>query len=192
MVRAASRDTVAITETSFGTFYEAYRDAVLRFARHQAGPGANAEGIASEAWNRTFDNWNRITDPRSWVYRMVIGLAGQAEKKRQPATSASDPYTDHRSRPRRAGATSRYGTEWAERIIDTTEGLQRLPRHQRAAVLLSHCGWTTSQIAGVLGCRNLIARVHLYLGRSRLRSFLAEPVALAQEAPQAGLEGRTA
>jgi RNA polymerase sigma factor (sigma-70 family) len=192
MVRAANKGTATMPETSFGTFYAAYRDAVLRFARHQAGPRASAENIVDEAWTRACDNWDRITDPRSWIYRIVIDLAGQAEKKRQMTALSDDPFTDHRGRPRRVSGASFHDLEWAERIIDTTEGLQRLPRQQRAAVLLNHCGWPTTQIARVLGCRNVTARVHLHLGRSRLRSFLAQPALLAQEVPQAGLGGRIA
>jgi len=178
-----------MAKSSFGDFYGVYRDAVLRFARHQAGPGANAENIATEAWIQVCDSWDRITNPRPWVYRVIIDLASQAEKERQMTAVSGDPYTDHRGRPRRASGASLYDVE---RISDTTEGLQRLPRQQRAAVLLSHCGWSASEVAEVLGCKSITARINLHLGRSRLRKFLAEPAVIAQEAPQAGLEGRTA
>jgi RNA polymerase sigma factor (sigma-70 family) len=192
LVRAGNKGSPTTVKTSFGDFYMAYRDAVLRFARHQAGPGANAENIVTEAWMRACDSWDHITDPQSWVYRVIFDLASQADKKRQTTTASGDLYTDRRDRPRWVSDGSLYDTKWAERIIDTTKGLQRLPRQQRAAVLLNHCGWSASEIAGVLGCKTVTARVHLHLGRSRLRRFLAEPATVAQEAPQPGLEGRTA
>jgi DNA-directed RNA polymerase specialized sigma24 family protein len=188
-VRDGNKGSLTIAKSSFGEFYGIYRDAVLRFARHQAGPDTNAENIAVEAWIQVCDSWDRITDPRPWVYRVIIDLASQAEKERQMTAVSGDPYTDHRGGPRRASGASLYDIE---RIIDTTKGLQRLPRLQRAAVLLNHCGWPASEIAEVLGCRNVTAWIYLHLGRSRLRKFLAEPAIVAQEAPQAGLEGRTA
>jgi RNA polymerase sigma-70 factor (ECF subfamily) len=166
LVRAKTRESLAAVKPAFSEFYQAHRDEVLRFARHQAGPGADAENIAAEAWARACASWTGITEPRPWVYRVVINLASRAGKERQMTAVSGDPYTDYQSRSRWVSGALLPGIEWAERISDITQGLQQLPSQQRAAVLLGYRGWSTPEIAETLGCTTATVRVHLHLGRA--------------------------
>jgi DNA-directed RNA polymerase specialized sigma24 family protein len=177
----------------FADFYAWYRDEVLRFTWHYAGPDADAENIAAEAWARACAEWPKITQPRPWIYRVVINLARQAAAERRRTVASGDPYSDYQGRARWSSGAVLPAIGWAERIIDVTRGLQQLPRQQRAAVLLCHDGWSAPEIARVLRCTTTTARVHLHLGRSRLREFLAaEPEPAPQQAAPGGLERRKA
>ena len=84
------------------------------------------------------------------------------------------------------------GAELAVQASELSRGLQQLPDQQRAAVLLVHQGLSRREIAAVLGCTTGTVRVHLHLGRTRLRELIGEPQRSRQKARNAGVEGRTA
>jgi DNA-directed RNA polymerase specialized sigma24 family protein len=60
----------------------------------------------------------------------------------------------------------------ADRLL---AALRRLPRHQRAALVLRfYAGYGTDEIAQVLGSSRATVRVHISRGRRRLRSLMEE------------------
>jgi DNA-directed RNA polymerase specialized sigma24 family protein len=63
----------------------------------------------------------------------------------------------------------------SEGIIDVLDALQKLPRKQRAAVVLRHSlGYTPREIAAILEVAPPTARVHIARGLKRLRTLLKE------------------
>jgi len=176
---------------AFTNFYRANRHELLRFAWHYAAPHLDVEGIVAEAWARACARWEVINNPRPWLYRVVINLiyeAGKAAQRTQPSDNpyaAGDPYV------RWISAASLPGAEWAARISEITQALQRLPGQQRAAVLLDYRGWTRAEIAAALGCTAVTVRGHLHRGRASLKVMLGEIEPAAQQARSMGLEGRT-
>ena len=193
MRTGSETDPAPLEPVAFSDFYRKYRDEVRRYAWQLAGPHADVDNITAEAWAREYEAWSRITNPRAWVYRVVTNLVYEAYRETQMTCLSADPCTDHTTSALwMSGAGSIPGPEWAERITDIGCGLEKLPHQQRAAVVLTYQGWTPREIAKVLGCKASTARVHLHLGRAKLRRFLGEPALQPQEASRAGLEGRTA
>lgn len=190
--RSAAVATPATSQLVFENFYHMLRDELLRFTRQQAGPGIDAENIAAEAWKRAYMNWERIREPRPWVYRVVLNLIASARREARRACPDCDPAAAPDARVTWTSASLVPDAPWAERIVDIDRGLQHLPPRQRAAVLLSHRGWTADEIADVIGCTAATARVHLHLGRTRLRTYLAEPAEAAGQETSPGYEGRIA
>lgn len=192
-MRTGSETDPAPPDRGFSDFYRKHRDEVRRYAWQLAGPHADVDNITAEAWARACEAWPRIDMPRPWVYRVVTNLARKAYRESQMTCLSADPCTDHAASALwMSGAGSIPGPEWAERITDIRRGLDKLPHHQRAAVLLAYREWTPREIAEVLGCKASTARVHLHLGRAKLRRLLGEPTLQPQETPRTGLEGRTA
>jgi RNA polymerase sigma-70 factor (ECF subfamily) len=62
-----------------------------------------------------------------------------------------------------------------EPLWELLEALAKLSRRQRAAVILHYYGgYTTKEIASIVGASSATVRVHLSQGRKRLRQLLEE------------------
>jgi RNA polymerase sigma-70 factor (ECF subfamily) len=62
--------------------------------------------------------------------------------------------------------------------VDLLLALKRLSPKERAAIVLHHyAGYSTTEIADMIGSTPGAVRVHLSVGRRRLRSYLASEVA---------------
>lgn len=179
-------------ESEFENFFRRHRDPVLRYARQLAGPYADAENIAQEAWVRAYKYWSEISDPRPWVYRVVTNLTYTAHGRTRETRAGADPCADHALNVLWvSGSASIPGPDLAEWSADLSHARKQLPRQQQAAVVLASLEFTPPEIGGILGCKASTPRVHLHLGRTRLRKLLGEPAPDPQEVPRTGLEGRT-
>ena len=191
-VRAGNGNNEPVPGQAFTQFYRAAYPEILAFARMQAGPHLDVEDIVSEAFARACAWWPQIDKPRPWVYRTVIHLIADAGRHGQRCTPDADPCPDDRPSPRWKSGTQLPGAEYGALISDLTRGLQQLPHHQRAAVLLDYRGWSRTEIAAILGCSAITVRGHLHRGRARLRELAGEPSPSRTQASSTGLEGRTA
>jgi RNA polymerase sigma-70 factor (ECF subfamily) len=125
---------------------------------------ARAEDIAQDAFLQLFRDWPRIAAyerPEAWLRRVAIRLAVRGLRRDalwsrvrglflpRPAPTASDG--------------------------DVLEAVGRLPRAQRAAIVLHYYeDRPVVEIAALLGCSEATARVHLHRGRRRLAELLGE------------------
>lgn len=176
----------------FADFYRAHRGELLEFIRQYGGPALDAENVWAETWARAYVSWPALSEPRSWVFRVAINLTHRAGREAGRASPCGDTRADHEATARWLSVAPLPGVEWGALVSDIRDGLQRLPGQQRAAVLLDYAGWSRVEIAAVLGCTAVTVRGHLHRGRAKLKGFLGEPSQITQQAPNAGLEGRTA
>jgi RNA polymerase sigma-70 factor (ECF subfamily) len=127
--------------------------AVLAFA----GDREIADDAVAEAFAQALRRGDAVRDPLRWVWRAAFRIAAGELKSR-------------RARPG-VHAERWYGIE--EEAIDLMDALRRLPRKQRAAVVLHHgAGYPVRDVASIIGSTPAAVRVHLSRGRRRLRDLL--------------------
>ncbi|MGR6924256.1 RNA polymerase sigma factor [[Actinomadura] parvosata] len=178
---------------SFTDFYRGHRSEVIGFLWHYAGPGMDVEDLAAEAFARALAEWDRITEPRPWIFVTAKNLAHRDGRKAQtthPSAQVEDDYQVESSKW--TSFTPRVGVEAGLAVRELVAALQQLPPQQRAAVLLDARGWTREGIAEILHCSQAAVRVHLHLGRKRLKRLIGEVVPAPQRTPRTGMEGRPA
>jgi RNA polymerase sigma-70 factor (ECF subfamily) len=125
-----------------------------------AGRPAIAEDAVAEAFSRALSQSDRIRDPIPWVYRVAFRIAAE-ELKREGTIVGEPPEQAVGSVSDREGLAELYGA------------LAQLPPNQRAAVFLHYqCDLSVTEVASRLGVARATARVHLWRGRSRLRTLL--------------------
>jgi RNA polymerase sigma-70 factor (ECF subfamily) len=118
-----------------------------------------ASDAVAEAFAQALGRENVLRDPQRWVWRAAFRIAaGELKDRRRFQTQVFDP-----------------GYEMAEPPARLLASLARLSPNQRAALVLHYyVGYPTKEIAGILGSSAATVRVHLSLGRRRLRRILEE------------------
>ncbi|XVS60799.1 SigE family RNA polymerase sigma factor [Actinosynnema sp. CA-299493] len=148
----------------FGEYVVGRRPALMRFATVLTCQTWLAEDIVSDVLGRAFERWDRISvmaEPHAYVRRMVVNeylswrrrLARTSPRAEvRPDTSLGD------------GADER-----AQRDA-MIRRLARLPRRQRAAVVLRYyAGLPDAEIAVELGCRETTVRSQISRALATLR-----------------------
>lgn len=141
---------------------QAYREhsqrllrAVFAYARSRE----IAEDAVAEAFAQAIRRQGEIFDVGAWVWRSAFRIASRelGDRRRD-----SHPAPDT-------------GYEMDERAALLIDALAQLSPKQRAAVLLHHyAGYRTKEIADAIGSTGGAVRVHLSVGRKRLRQALEE------------------
>lgn len=176
--------------TEFADFYRMHRDELKLFMRQYIGRGLDVEDICAEAWTRAYVSWSALSEPRGWVFKVAINLAHRAAREARRTSLTDDIGAFQDPAIRWLSSSQMPGAESGALVSEIRSGLQRLPKQQRAAVLLDHAGWSRAEIAVALGCTAVTVRGHLFRGRAKLRKFLDEPPPIAQRASSEGVEGR--
>jgi RNA polymerase sigma-70 factor (ECF subfamily) len=166
--RLVSRDAghapEAEDESAFSLFFRSHFEGVTRTVYLIVHDRARAEDIAQDAFLQLFRDWPRISGyerPEAWVRRVAIRLAVRGLKRDELWRSVRRLFVPHE---RTSGAD-----------IDVAEAITRLPRGQRAAIVLYYYeDRPTAEIASLLGCSEATVRVHLHRGRQRLARLLGE------------------
>ena len=100
-----------------------------------------------------------VRSPEKWVWRAAFRIAAGELKRRT----------------RRLTPIPEAAYEMPEPITEILSALARLSPRQRAAVILHHyAGYPVKEVAGILGSTSGAIRVHLSVGRQRLRRLLEE------------------
>jgi RNA polymerase sigma-70 factor (sigma-E family) len=147
----------------FDEYVRVQRPALMRFATVLTGRTWLAEDVVSDVLGRAFERWDRIaaTDrPHAYVRRMIVNeyLSWQRRAKRHA------PLEDEPGAPVPDGAAER-----AERAA-MIHLLDRLPRRQRAAVVLRYyAGLSDEEVAAELGCRASTVRSQISRALAALR-----------------------
>jgi RNA polymerase sigma-70 factor (sigma-E family) len=156
----------------FDDYVRRQRTALLRFAMVLTGQPWLADDLVTDALGRAYEQWERIgglDDPHAYLRRMIVN-AFVSRKRRSARQSAWDD----------AAAASlvvqdRTG-EHAERDA-MLQRLDRLPRKQRAAVVLRfYAGLSDTDIAAQLGCRPSTVRSQISRALTTLRIDMTTPV----------------
>jgi RNA polymerase sigma-70 factor (sigma-E family) len=161
----------------FEEYVTRQRPALLRFATVLSGRTWLAEDLVSDVLGRAFERWDRISsvaEPHAYVRRMIVNDYLSWHRRLARAAPRADPELD----------SVRVGDgadERAERDA-MLRRLARLPRRQRAAVVLRYyVGLSDADIAAHLGCREVTVRSQISraLASLRLDRPSATPVAPA-------------
>lgn len=143
------------------TISDLYRDlgprlwrAVFVFSENEA----IASDAVAEAFAQCLQRGDGVRDPAAWIYRTAFRLAAGELKERRRFTAL--PETSYEMPPEPGALLTALG---------------KLPRNQRAAVVLHHyVGYGSRDIGQILGITAGTARVHISRARRRLRSLLED------------------
>lgn len=159
----------------FGEYVARQRPALMRFATVLCGRPWLADDLVSDVLGRAFERWDRIApmaEPNAYVRRMIVNEYVSWHRRLARTAPRADPELD----------TVQVGDgadERAERDA-MIRRLARLPRRQRAAVVLRYyAGLSDAEIAADLGCREVTVRSQISraLASLRLDPARATPVA---------------
>jgi RNA polymerase sigma-70 factor (ECF subfamily) len=133
-------------------------DNVWRAVLAYSGRREIADEAVAEAFARMIVYGERIRRPVGWLYRVAFRLAAQ-EMRRERATivDAPDAAVD------------------PPEVLGVFGALRMLTPNQRAAVVLYHeMDLPAREVAARMGISAATVRVHLHLGRKRLRELLGD------------------
>jgi RNA polymerase sigma-70 factor, ECF subfamily len=129
------------------------------------GDRALAEEVAAEGFVEAWRKWDSIAGldrPGAWVRRVSLRKASRARWRRA------------RRRDLEQNA-SHVAPALAALDLDIMRALKALSPAQRTAVVLHHLsGWSTAEIANIVGCAEVTVRSHLSRGRQQLAAELRE------------------
>ena len=119
---------------------ETYRDhrvALLRLAYLMSGSHDVSEDVVQSVFASAHDRWDRIDDPLPYLKRAVVNLVKDGQRRR---------FRHSRAAPAQAPLAV-----LPPEVDETWELIQRLPRTQRAVVVLHYYeGLTLVEVADVL------------------------------------------
>lgn len=122
-----------------------------------------ASDAVAEAFMQLLGRGGAVRDPQAWVWRSAFKIARGILKERH-LTSGEVDMPDTIVTP-------------VEADDDLLTALAALTPMQRAAIVLHHyAGYRASEVAAIVGSTAPAVRVHLSVGRRRLRSLLSEEV----------------
>ncbi|MEU4449160.1 SigE family RNA polymerase sigma factor [Actinosynnema sp. NPDC050801] len=149
----------------FGEYVVGQRPALMRFATVLTCRTWLAEDIVSDVLGRAFERWDRISvmaEPHAYVRRMVVNEYLSWRRRLARTSPRADVEPD----------VARIGDGADERASRDAmiRRLARLPRRQRAAVVLRYyAGLPDAEIAVELGCRVTTVRSQISRALATLR-----------------------
>lgn len=155
---ARGADTHEVGEGEIVAVYKQDGDrlwrAVFAFARHRE----IADDAVAEAFAQALRRGSAIDDLHAWIWRAAFRIAAGELKARQ--------RTSH-------GEAADQLAYLPESTTELILALARLSQKQRAAIILHHyAGYSTKQVAEMIGSTPRAVRVHLFRGRKRLQDLL--------------------
>jgi RNA polymerase sigma-70 factor (ECF subfamily) len=158
----------ATMQTDFHSLYERYAPDIYRFALYLSGDPAKADDITAETFVRAWTAPGEIRVGTVKAYLLVIARnlyrAGLRQAQRQTALDEHLPAGG--AGPERAAAAR-------VELQATLRALQKLPEHERAALLLHvQDGMPYTGIAAVLGMTVANVKVTIYRARVRLMGLV--------------------
>lgn len=161
---AATHEASIASDAEFAGFFQAEYPALIRSIYLIVRDREQARDIAQDAFVQLFSRWRRISRyerPDAWVRRVAIRMAVRASRRERlrrrlehefEATPPSGPLD-----------------------LDVLRAVAKLPAAQRAAVVLFYFeDRPVAEIAEILACSEVTAKVHLHRARKRLAALLAD------------------
>jgi RNA polymerase sigma factor (sigma-70 family) len=151
---------VYVTETPSEAVERVYREHGDRMWRALFAYSGDRE-LASDALAETFARLLRAgeqpRDPVAWAWRVAFRIAARELRERRRTTSE---FADR-------------GVEVEDDRLDLVRALRRLSPKQRTCLVLHHyAGYSVKQVAALTGSTTAAVKVHLSVGRKRLRQML--------------------
>ncbi len=154
----------------FSEYVRAKRPALMRFATVLTGQPWLADDLVSDVLGRAFERWDGIAEmshPHAYIRKMIVNEHLSWGRRLQ--RSGPSPDLESRTTPVSDGVA-----DHAEREAMITL-LGRLPRRQRAAVVLRYyAGLSDAEVASALGCRESTVRSQISRALRSLRIDITE------------------
>lgn len=162
MAPEPAKDTSTGADEEFVGLYQTEYPVLVRSLYFVVYDRELARDIAQEAFVQLFARWRRVSHyerPDAWVRRVAIRMAVRAVKR-------------ERGR-RRLEHELDLAPPQAAIDIDVLRAVARLPTAQRAAVVLFYLeDRPVADVAEILACSEVTAKVHLHRARKRLADLL--------------------
>lgn len=156
--KAPIGDAEAGAERSLELLFEAEAQRIVRALVAYTGDREIASDAMVEAFAQALGSRTELRSPRGWVWRVAFRVATRELKAR----NRSRPLVDSR-------------IDMPEPPLDLLAALSKLSPNQRAALVLRHyVGYSTREIAQILGSSAATVRVHMSQGRRRLRRHMED------------------
>ncbi|GGK70285.1 RNA polymerase sigma factor [Ornithinimicrobium pekingense] len=147
--------------------YLAHFGALAGWATHLVGDPDLGHDMATDAFVRLLAHWERVEQPRPWLYTTVANLVKDHWRKRGRERAA---YQREASGVDPDGAAPSH--DLAQRV-SVRDAVESLPERLRAAVLLHYFGdLTVAQVARSLGKAEGTVKSDLFEARARLARTL--------------------
>ncbi len=174
MERAAERGDL----TAFGVLFERHQARLVAFLTRFLGERATAEDIAQEAFWKVWQNRAQFNPKQSFRVYLYVAAKNLALSDRTSAYSRHTVLSDfapERAEPDDENTPLDAALQNHLRCA-VRQALQALPEDQRLCVLLhEYDGYTYGEIARILNCSIVSARVLGFRARKRLAQLL-EPL----------------
>jgi RNA polymerase sigma-70 factor (ECF subfamily) len=172
------RDPVERAKTdpaAFGQLYDRYAGQIYRFVRARVHDDGLAEDLTAEVFLNALRHIKRYCDqgrPFScWLYRIAANAIASHYRNQRSALSLDDDLSLPSIVPDPMDEVVR-----RDRIRAVWQAVDRLPRQQRAAMILKFSDdLTMEDVGAVLGKSPAAAKLLVYRAVQRLRSELALP-----------------
>ncbi len=140
--------------------YREEGDRLWRAVFAWSGDSAVADDAVAEAFAQALARGDGLRYPLGWIWRVAFRVAaGELKDRRHHDGSRADDIS----------------VEMPESTADLVAALRRLSPNQRGSILLHHYGgYPVKEVARILGSTAPAVRVHLSVGRKRLRKLLRE------------------
>ena len=149
-------------QTDAGVIERLYREhggRLWRAVLAYSGSRQIADDAVSEAFAQALASTATVRDPMAWVWRVAFRTATRELRDRRRHTDAGPDL----------------GYEHPDGVDDLLTALRTLSPNQRGAIVLHHyIGYPVREVASILGSTPASVRVHLSVGRTRLRALLEE------------------
>lgn len=150
-----------MAEDVTGTVEAVYREqgaSVWRAVYVYTGDREIADDAVAEAFTQLLHRGHEVREADKWVWTAAFRIAAGELKNR-----------------RRTSSVRELSYQMAEPALDLFRALARLTPRQRQAVVLHHyAGYPVKDVAGIVGMSRGAVRVHLSVGRKRLRELLED------------------
>jgi RNA polymerase sigma factor (sigma-70 family) len=150
--------TVTDTGSAIERTYREQRERLWRALLLFSGDREIAGDAIAEAFAQLLRRGGAVRQPNRWVWRAAFSIARGELQRRGRTTALSD-----------------LPVEMPEPTVDLVAALGSLSPKQRAAVILHHyAGYSTKEVAAIIGSTAAAVGVHLQRARNRLRDQLKE------------------
>ena len=167
---------------AFGKLAKKYQNKVFYLAFDLVGDYEDAKDIAQEAFIRAYEKLSQFEERAqfsTWLYRITVNLAMDLHRrrKRRPHEPLEGNIREierqKKDEQEEEGRRSEMQLQTTAQRQQLEIALQKLSKHQRVATVLKYFHQKSSkEIAGVLGCSENTARIHLFRALRNMKKHL--------------------
>jgi RNA polymerase sigma-70 factor (ECF subfamily) len=159
---------------AWGELIERHKDGLVNTLTRMTRDRATAEDLAHDAFVRLFERATSYRPQgrfRAYLYRIAVNLLRSQQRRNQRWRLITTHFLPvHDDRPEPPASARLLGDERDRQVADA---LARLPQRFRAPIVLFNVeGWSYSEIAEALGCREGTVKSRIFRGRQLLRREL--------------------